>query len=134
MTWLMPSDYWVVCYLTCKVKQGVHLHQVVLDGRPADDDAHSHRYLMQPLYKLCLRILDFVTLHAHSVLQELNANKCLPCKVLKKASEKHPLVQQGCELTSSRIIKSHESVSVLSSLNRCICLSDSASELCSTMP
>jgi len=49
-------------YLTCKVKQRVHLHQVVLDRRAADDDAYSNRDLLQPLHQLHLGVLDFVAL------------------------------------------------------------------------
>ena len=101
----------------------MHLHQVVLDWRPADDDAHSHRYLVQPLHQLRLRVLDFVTLQKQGMLQEfVCAGNCLMtltfvCKQagLTAIVNSYKLHHWGSkavyELTSSRIIKSHEGLS-----------------------
>ncbi len=42
----------------------MHLHQVVLDGGSADDDAHSHRDLLQALHQLHLGVLNLVALQS----------------------------------------------------------------------
>lgn len=49
-------------YLACKVKQGMHLHQVVLNGGTADDDVHSNRDLLQALHQLHFGVFDLVAL------------------------------------------------------------------------
>ena len=52
-------------YLACKVKQGMHLHQVVLNGSTTDDDAHSNRDLLQALHQLHFGVLDLVALQSN---------------------------------------------------------------------
>ena len=50
--------------LTSKVKQGVHFHEVVLNGCATDDDPHCDWDLPQALNQLHFGVLDFVALSA----------------------------------------------------------------------
>ena len=51
-------------YRAGDVEQGVHLHQVVLDGRPRDNDAQSSWHLLHLLHQLHLGILQLVPLQS----------------------------------------------------------------------
>ncbi len=54
-----------------KVYEGMHFHEVILDGRAGDDDWQPYWTFPQALRQLRARVLDLVPLHESNVKRKL---------------------------------------------------------------